>query len=300
MANLCNLDGAILPEQDAVVPVLDRSFLFGDSVYEVCRTIGGVPFAWPEHWQRMAQSAADLWMPLDQGEATIARRVAATLAAAGNSESYVRIVVSRGTGTAPNIDLACAPGPQRWVILVRPLGTTFGMAARLALIPRLRNDRRALDPGCKSGNYLNNVMGLAEARRLGATDCVMLNGDGEVTEASTSNLFAWCDGRWCTPPLEAGILAGITRGLLLSHLRTTGQPFEERVLTATDLHGAEELFLTSTLRDIGPVTHLDGRSLHGGGPGPRTQVLMREFAACLLERTRRDDEPRWRELVGGG
>jgi branched-chain amino acid aminotransferase len=297
MANLCNLDGAILPESEASVPVLDRSFLFGDSVYEVVRTIGGVPFAWAEHWQRLARSAADLWMPLDLDERTVARRIQDTLAAAGNPESYVRIVVTRGTGTAPNIDLAYAEGPRRWVILVRQLGNSFGMAAKLARIPRLRNDRRALDPASKSGNYLNNVMGLAEAKKAGATDCVMLNADGMVTEASTSNLFARIGGQWVTPPLDAGILAGITRAMLIEHLRAGGESVVERPMSSEDLDRAEELFLSSTLRDVGPVTHLDGIAKSGGRAGPHTERLMTSFATFLRERMGGHDGPRWRKLV---
>ncbi|MCA8963780.1 MAG: aminotransferase class IV [Planctomycetes bacterium] len=298
MSNLCNLDGAILPEQEATVPVLDRSFLFGDSIYEVVRTIDGVPFAWAEHWRRLELSADSLAMPLDLDERTVARRVADTLAAVDHGESYVRIIVSRGTGLAPNIDVDNAPGPQRWVLLVRPITQTFGKPARLALVPRRRNDRRALDPASKSGNYLNNVLGLAEAKAAGATDCVMLNSDGFVTEASTSNLFARLDGTWCTPPLEAGILAGITRGLLLQFLPQVGERVAERDLRAEDLLRAEELFLSSTLRDIGPVTHLDGRALcDGDNGGPHTRRIAPLFAAHIRERMRTVDAPRWRELT---
>lgn len=297
MANLCNLDGVLLPEAQATVPVLDRSFLFGDSVYEVARTINGVPFAWREHWNRLAGSAADLGMPLDLSEATVAQRVAATLRAANHQESYVRIIVTRGTGTAPNIDLAYAQGPLRWVIMVRPLGDTFGMPAKVARVARLRNDRRALDPACKSGNYLNNVLGLAEARRAGATDCLMVNRDGFLTEASTSNFFALIDGVWCTPPLDAGILAGITRSLLLQHLRAEGLACAERHLTANDLDRAEELILTSTLRDVGPVTHLDGKPLHDGGEGKHTRLLRNSFSQFLRSRMSDSDLPYWRSLV---
>ena len=106
MANLCNLDGTILREEAAAVPVLDRGFLFGDSIYEVMRTIGGVPFAWPEHLLRLRFSAAGLGMSLDLTDGDLMRRVRDTMARAGHAESYVRIVVTRGSGTAPSIDLA--------------------------------------------------------------------------------------------------------------------------------------------------------------------------------------------------
>jgi len=297
MANLCNVDGSTTPEADARIPVLDRGFLFGDSIYEVVKTDGDVPLLWPEHWARLETSADAIGLALDLDEATVARRVADTLRAAGNPRSYVRVVVSRGTGTAPNIDLAFAPGPPCWVVMVRELTTAPGQPVRLAIVERLRNDRRALDPATKSGNYLNNVLALAEAKAAGATDCLMLNRDGEVTEASTSNVFARIDGTWCTPALGSGILAGITRGQVLGFLRARGERCAERALALADLQRAEELFLCSTLRDIAPVTRLDGRALHGGDAGPATAALMPAFATHLAQRLRQRDEPNWRQLT---
>lgn len=299
MTNLCNLDGVILDAAEARIPVLDRGFLFGDSVYEVMRTVGAVPFAWPEHLARLRASARGLRLPLDLDDAEVMRRVVATLEAAGGGDSYVRIIATRGTGTAPNIDLGYAPGPPRWVILVRPLTAISGLSARLCIIDRLRVDRRALDPALKSGNYLNNVLGLAEAKDAGATDCVMLNTAGFVTEASTSNLFVVRGGRLATPPLTAGILAGVTRALLIAYCRDRGIVVDEQDLTAADLRNADELFLTSTLRDIGPVTHLDGRALHGGGPGPFTQGLAAEFRSHCDRLLRERDQPRLAALLAG-
>jgi branched-chain amino acid aminotransferase len=173
-----------------------------------------------------------------------------------------------------------------------------GKPARLWIVDRLRNDRRALDPATKSGNYLNNVLGLAEAKARGATDCVMRNAAGFLTEASTSNLFARIDGVWCTPPLDAGILAGVTRAHLLEFLPRHGERVEERPLTAPDLQEAEEMFLSSSLRDIAPVTHLDGRSLHGGHAGPVSMRLSPQFAAFQAQRLEQRYAPAWRRLLG--
>ncbi len=298
MANLCNLDGSVVTEADARIPVLDRGFLFGDSVYEVVRTRGDVPFAWPEHWARLRASAAAIGLELGLDEATVARRVAETLAAADHGDSYVRLIVTRGTGEAPNIDLAYATAPARWVVMVRPLQASDGRPARVALVERLRNDRRALDPATKSGNYLNNVLGLAEAKARDATDCLMLNATGHVTEASTSNVFVRLGGVFYTPPLADGLLAGVTRGLLLAALPVHGEQVAERSLTADDLRAAEEMFLSSTLRSIAPVTHLDGRALHGGAPGPATSRLIPAFQRYVDERLERLDAPQWRRLVG--
>jgi len=297
MTNLCNLDGVILDAAEARISVLDRGFLFGDSIYEVLRTHGPVPFAWPEHLGRLRASATGLRLELDLDDAGLMRRVAATLAAAGDGDHYVRIVVTRGTGTAPNIDLGYAPGPPCWVILVRPLTAMSGMPSRLCVVDRLRVDRRALDPALKSGNYLNNVLGLAEAKQAGATDSVFLNAAGFVTEASTSNIFLVRGGRLSTPPLTAGILAGVTRALLIAFCRDRGIQVDEQDLTEADLRNADELFLTSTLRDIGPVTHLDGKALHGGGPGPFTRGLADEFRAHCDRLLRERYEPQLDALL---
>ena len=291
MANLCNLDGIVVPEAEARIPVLDRGFLFGDSIYEVVRTVDGVPFGWPEHWARLQISARALRLPLDLDEATVARRVDATVAAADHGDSYVRIVVTRGAGSAPNIDLAYATGKPCWLIMVRPLPDLSGKPARVAVVDRLRVDRRALDPATKSGNYLNNVLALAEAKDRGATDCLMCNAEGNVTEASTSNVFARLDGVWCTPP--------VTRALLHTFLAQNGEAVAERDLRPADLHRAEELFLSSSLRDLSPVTHLDGRALHGGAPGPVTSRLLERWRAHAESLLRERYGPAWRLLTQG-
>jgi len=300
MANLCNVDGTITPETEARVPVLDRSFLFGDSIYEVVRTIGAEPFGWPEHWARLVASAAAIRLRLDLDEAAVARRIAATLTASGPGDRYVRIVVSRGAGSAPNIDLASATGAPCWVIMARELAPMAGTPSRLAVIERLRNDRRALDPATKSGNYLNNVLGLAEAKDVGATDCLMCNAQGFVTEASTSNVFAHIDGAWATPRLDNGILAGVTRAHLLAWLPTVGERVVEADLTPADLRRADEVFLSSTLRDLAPVTHLDGRPLCGGEMGPNVRRLLAAYHSWYAERLRTLYAPQWRRLVSGG
>ncbi len=296
MANLCNIDGEIVPESEARIPVLDRGFLFGDSIYEVVRTNGGVPFGWAEHWARLGESAKGLRMSLDLDERTVARRVATTVAKAAHGDSYVRIVVTRGVGSAPNIDLSYATGRPCWLIMVRPLPDLSGKTTRIAVVGRLRNDRRALDPATKSGNYLNNILALAEAKDMGATDCVMLNVAGNVTEASTSNIFALFDDGWHTPPLDAGILAGVTRGMLLDFLPRCGERVVEDDFDAARLRTAKEVFLSSSLRDIAAVTHVDGVAKNGGSPGPRTASLLerwRSHAADLLRRR----APAWRELT---
>lgn len=296
MANICNLNGEILPEDQARVPVLDRGFLFGDSIYEVIRTRDGIPFAWTEHLQRLRDSAEGIGMDIGLEDDELMRRVKETVQAGNNAESYIRIVLTRGTGSAPNIDLAYAPGPATCVILVRPLPSVPTKEAHLALVKRLRNDRRALDPAIKSGNYLNNVLGLAEARAAGATDCLFLNQSGHLTETSTSNVFLVKDGEVYTPPLDAGLLAGITRGLLFTCCADQGISIREHELTETDVRQADELFVTSTSRDVAPVTRLDGKPVGDGSPGPVTRRLEKLFGDYCRKRTLEIYKPRYEAL----
>jgi branched-chain amino acid aminotransferase len=295
MTNLCNVNGTITSEQEARIPALDRGFLFGDSVYEVMRTRGGIPFAWPEHLERLRASADGIALAIEKSDADVMRMVKRTLEAAGNPESYVRIIVSRGTATAPNIDLSYAPGPETYVVYVRELPPPPPSGAKLAVIPRRRTDRRAFDPGIKSGNYLNNLLGLAEAKERGASDCLFLNIEGQVTEASTSNFYLVKDGRIRTPPLGAGLLAGITRRLLFEHV-ARGFDLAEAQLTQVDLAGADEMFLSSTMRDVLPVTHVDGKPVRDGKPGPVTLKVRAALLEACERHVREIDAPRYAAL----
>lgn len=297
--NWCNVNGTLVPETEATIPVMDRGFLFGDSVYEVLRTRCGVPFVWQEHLDRLRSSADGLGLDVDLEDREIMARVVETIRRAGSTErddAYVRIIVTRGTGTAPNIDLSYAPGPATTVLIVRPLPKVAGKPSRLAMIPRLRNDRRALDPAIKSGNYLNNVLGLAEAKALGATDCLFLNADGNVTEASTANFYVVDDGAIFTPPLGAGLLPGITRRMLEACAGQAGIEFGERNFSEAEIERAGEMFLTSTGRDISPVTHVDGRELNGGRVAPFTSRMMERFTAFCDAHARGVDAARLRDL----
>lgn len=298
MRELCNIDGRIAPLHEATVPVMDRGFLFGDSIYEVACTRWGVPFAVPEHLARLRASAHGLGLTIPVSDAELLRWMKATLRAAEiPGEAYIRIIVTRGSGSAPNIDLGYAPGPSRVVIIVRPAPAPMTRPGKLAIVERLRVDRRALDPAIKSGNYLNSVLALAEAKRAGVDDCLMLNTAGHVTEASTSNVFAVCGGLLVTPPLTAGILAGITRGLMLEMCRRDGIAATERNLTARELRGADEVFLTSTTKDAWPIVAIDGQPVGNGEPGARTLQLGQALGSFARQLVRERYEPAWQRVA---
>jgi branched-chain amino acid aminotransferase len=267
------VDGVLTAPEKATVSVFDHGFLFGDSVYEVVRTRRGVPVTMDEHLDRLRASAAMVYMDLPWDRATLGRRVREAVAAGGNAESYVRIIVSRGTGEISLLPDSC--GKPVLVLLVKPLPVPPPEVARdgipVVLSDRRRNDARALDPAAKTGNYLNNLLALVEAKRRGADDAVMRNTDGFLAEGTTSNVFWVKGGVVRTPSLDCGVLAGITRDVLLAALRRTGVPVEEGRYPQEALRGADEVFLTSTIRGVAPVTRLDGEPVGGGRPGPRTR-----------------------------
>jgi branched-chain amino acid aminotransferase len=280
-----NTNGRLHPAHEPSLPPLNRGFLYGDAVYEVWRTYHGVLFAWAEHWARLEASARALHMALPFAPegvlAEIRRTVRAYVDATGqDGDLYVRLQVTRGSGPI-GLDTALADKPD-FVLLVQPCpGLAPGKAAAgldlsLALGLR-RNPASALDPAWKTGNYLNNLLCLREARSRGADEVVMLNLAGEVTEAAVSNVAFVRDGVLLTPPLSAGILGGITRSLVLSVIAASaGLKSAEQSLRPGDFPGMQECMLLSTTKDVVPVGSIDGVRFRVG-PGTATARLKAAF-----------------------
>jgi branched-chain amino acid aminotransferase len=277
-----SIDGRVTDAAGAQVSVFDRGFLYGDSVYEVTRTAGGHPVDEERHLERLARSAERLLIPCPPVEQLVAETRAA-LAAAGNAESYVRTVLTRGAGEI-GLDMALAVDPKR-IVIVQPLklppAELYARGCDVVVAKLRRNPREALDPAVKSGNYLNNILALAEARRAGAHECLMLNPAGDLVEGSTSNVFLVRGGRVITPALEGGLLAGITRRRVLELCAAAGVLVEERRVAPDELAGADEVFLSSSIRGVLPVARVDGRAVGGGAPGPIGRELVGRYAAFL-------------------
>ena len=274
---MANVDGVISRTADAQIPVMDRGFLYGDSIYEVFRTYGGVPLFYDEHWARFENSASLIHMQLGltkkQMTQEIRQTVLMTNAAERGRDVYVRYIMTRGEGP---VDLY--PNPElvaRYVIIVDELrdwrAEFYSQGVRLAIPEVLRNPSSALDPNIKGGNYLNNILGIIQARALGADDCVMLNDAGLVTESSNSNVFFVIDDKIVTPAETAGNLRGLTKVAVLEACREQGVPTKERDIAVDELVEATECFITSATREVMPVIGLrllDGKQLdfpEGGG-----------------------------------
>ena len=261
-----NTNGRLHAADEPSISPLNRGFLYGDAIYEVWRTHAGVIFTWEQHWARLERSARALHfeLPLVAGAmlVEIKRTVARYRECSGNlGELYIRLQVTRGGG-AIGLDPALADRSD-FVLLVQPCPEVAAEKLRdglhLSLATELRrNPVDALSPAWKTGNYLNNILCLREARSRGADEVVILNHAGEVTEAAVSNIAFVRDGVVLTPPLSAGILGGITRDLILNEVALAAgiTAREERVRPA-DFGGMSECFLLSTTKDVGPVAAID-------------------------------------------
>lgn len=281
MNSVVSVDGRIQNPGEATVSVFDHGFLFGDSVYEVVRTRDGAPFLVDPHLARLRRSAAELYMEVPFSDDELREEVHRVLEVAGHEESYVRIILTRGVGELELHPATCER--PTLVLIARPLVMPperfYTEGIRLAIVGRRRTSPNSLNPAAKTGNYLNNVLAIIEARSRGADDAVMLNAEGDLTEGTTANVFFVRDGTVHTPSLGSGILEGITRGVVIRLIGEEGLPFKEGVFGPDALRDADEAFISSTTRDVMPIGEVDGERLNGPIPGPVTALLADRFAA---------------------
>ncbi len=294
MPSIVNIDGALVPPGEARITVFDRGFLYGDSVYEVVRTYRGRPFELAAHLRRLAHSAERIGLGLPWEARRTEAELGRTLEAARGEdppdpggapwnagERYARIVMTRGAGEI-GLDPALAVDPKA-IVIVQPLHApplaAYREGVKVCVVGVEHVPPRAVGPAAKTGNYLSHVLALREARAQGAHEALMLDRDGFVTEGTTSNVFAVRGGAVLTPPLGAGILEGVTRGIVLGLARELGAPVREEPLRPRHLEEAEEVFVTSTAREVLPVTRLGDRPVGGGRPGPATSRLHAAYRA---------------------
>lgn len=298
---IVNVNGEILSPSEAVVSVFDRGYLYGDSLYEVMRSYGKSIFGLEEHLIRLERSAELCGMKLNQSREALRSEIQRTLMAfhevpgQETTDAYCRLILSRGVGKI-GFGLPCVLTPSQYVILVQPLELPtehqLARGLKLKISSRLRNDRRALDPAMKSGNYLNNLLAYLEVAAENYDDALLCNTDGHVTEGTTFNIFYYRRGILATPPLDIGILEGITRRLVLKMARDMEIPVREVRFPPERLHEADEVFITSTIKDVFPVTQVDQHLIGSrtrstgkvtpGKPGPMTLRLRESFQQLVL------------------
>jgi branched-chain amino acid aminotransferase len=274
------VDGEWLPKSRASVSVFDHGLLYGDGVFEGIRVYNGVIFRFKEHLERLYSSAKAirLQLPLTPDEMT--RAVVETLKRNELKDAYIRLVVTRGVG-----DLGVDPRKCRKpsvVIITEYADPSFGAMAKQrgisVIISSVRRDAvDATTHEIKSLNYLNSVLAKQEAFDAGADDALMLDRNGFVSEATTTNLFIVKHGDIFTPPTTSGILPGVTRRRTIKLARELGLNLVETGLTPYDVTNADEAFLTGTLSEIVPLVKVKGILIGDGKVGPITKTIMDAF-----------------------
>lgn len=285
MGAMVNVNGRLLDSEHAVISVFDHGFLYGEGVYEVIRTYNGVPFLFDQHLRRLRASAALIRLDVPFSDEEFDARIRETMTAAGlgrpGHDAYIRILLTRGIGDI-SYDPAGCPAPSLVIIVkphVDPPSTAYTDGVMVSLVGVLRNHPDSVSPIIKSNNLLNNALGNQEALRKGAFEAVMRNYRGEIAECSQSNIFIVKDGAALTPPVDAGLLVGITRDYLFQIATGIGVPMREQVLHDADLLGADEVFLTSTTRELAPIVRVDTHVIGTGRPGVITLRLLEAFRA---------------------
>jgi branched-chain amino acid aminotransferase len=273
------INGKIYDKNDAKISVYDHCLLYGDGVFEGIRVYNGKVFRLEEHVNRLYDSARSVWLEIPMNREQMAEAVNHTVKVNNKKDGYIRLVVTRGAGSL-GLDPRKTTDPQVIIIvdditLYPPEFYEHGL--EIVTAATIRNHPNALSPRIKSCNYLNNILAKIEGIRAGCVEALMLNHKGEVAECTGDNLFLVKRGVLSTPPLDAGILEGVTRNAVIELARAANIPVREAALLRHDVYVADECFLSGTAAEVIPVVKCDDRLIGTGKPGPITRQLRQRF-----------------------
>lgn len=273
------MNGELVPEAEAKVSVFDHGLLYGDGVFEGIRTYNGRIFELKAHIDRLFDSAKAIALAIPMTREALMEAVALTCRANGTDNGYIRLVVTRGVGTlglnpyhckTPQIIIICAD------IQLYPK-ELYRDGLTIVTVGTIRNLSEAVNPRIKSLNYLNNILAKIEAINAGCMEAIMLNAQGAVAEATGDNIFAVRRNMLLTPPVNEGLLEGITRDVVMRLALEEGLEVKETRLSRYDLYTADEVFLTGTAAEVIGVVNIDRRLIGEGIPGPVTQRLIARY-----------------------
>jgi branched-chain amino acid aminotransferase len=273
------LDTGLVDEKDAKISVFDHGLLYGDGVFEGIRVYGGKVFELEAHLRRLFESARAIRLPISMTKEELTDAVETTVKANKVGDGYIRLVVTRGVGTLGLNPFTCQKS------------NLFIIADKIQLYPEelyergmkvisattVRNHPLALPPQVKSLNYLNNILAKIEALDSDVPEAIMYNHEGYVAEATGDNVFIVKNHVVYAPPVEAGSLEGVTRGVVIRLARKEGLDVVEKNLTRHDLYVCDEFFLTGTAAEVIGVVQIDGRTIGDGTVGPVTRLLREKF-----------------------
>jgi branched-chain amino acid aminotransferase len=273
------INGALLDKRDAKISVYDHGLLYGDGVFEGLRSYNGRVFRLEEHLKRLWESARAILLEIPMSQDEVSQAIYRTLAANEIVDGYIRLVVTRGAGSL-GLDPNKTSDPQVIVIadhIALYPDELYQHGLSIITASTVRNNPAALSPRIKSLNYLNNILAKLEGLQAGCIEALMLNHKGEVAECTGDNIFLVRDGVLLTPPIDAGILAGVTRAAVIELAVALGVAVREISLSRHDVYIADECFLTGTAAEVIPVVRVDNRVIGSGRPGPITKDLKERF-----------------------
>ena len=275
------IDGKYYDEKKAKISVFDHGLLYGDGIFEGIRAYHGRVFKLKEHIDRLFRSAKAILLEVPLRHAEVMKAVVETCRRNNIQDGYIRLLVTRGAGTLGLNPNRCK-NPSLVIIADKIQlypRELYEKGLEIVTVATTRNLHSALNPAIKSLNYLNNVLAKIEANNAGCEEAIMMNAEGFVAECTGDNIFIVQAGQLFTPPLSAGALYGITRGVVIDLARAAGVKVAEPNLTRYDLFNADECFLTGTGAELIPVVKIDGRVIGEGKPGPLTLKLVDKYRA---------------------
>ena len=273
------INGQYYPKAEAKVSVYDHGLLYGDGVFEGMRSYKGKVFRHDEHIDRLYDSARSILLEIPMEKEALKQAVNDTLKKNNLVDAYIRLLVTRGAGEL-GLDPAKTSDPQVIIITdhikLYPQ-ELYETGLKIITAATIRNHPAALSPRIKSLNYLNNIMAKIEGIQAGCAEALMLNHKGEVAECTGDNIFIVRGGALYTPPIDAGILEGITRNAVIELAEKAGIQVHQIPYTRYDIYVAEECFLTGSAAEVIPVIEVDTRSIGDGKVGPITKQLHKAF-----------------------
>jgi branched-chain amino acid aminotransferase len=279
------INGRFVPQDEAKISVFDHGLLYGDGVFEGLRSYHGKVFRLREHVVRLYESAKAIWLEIPMSQDAMCEAVNNAVRINKIEDGYVRLIVTRGAGTL-GLDPNRCSNPQ--VIIIADAISLYPKdlyekGLEIITVSVQRTHSAALNPRVKSLNYLNNVLAKIEGLQAGCIEALMLNHKGEVAECTGDNIFLVHRGVLYTPPLDAGILGGITRDAVIDLAKQAGIEVHETALTKHDVYIADECFLTGTAAEVIAVVKVDSRAIGTGKPGPVTRDLNERFKKLTRE-----------------
>lgn len=278
-------DGDLVPADQAKVSVFDHGLLYGDGVFEGIRAYNGKVLKLKTHLARLFDSARRISLEIPYSIDELADATRATLEANGLADAYIRLCVTRGVGKLGINPFLC-DNATTFIItdLVRLYPQEmYDNGLNIVTAKTVRNHPDALDPRIKSMNYLNNILAKIEGIKAGCIETLMLNYEGKVAECTGDNIFIVSNGELLTPPLQAGVLEGVTRNLVMGLARDAGVTVREADLVLDDVYAADECFLTGTAAEVIPVISVDQKTIGTGKPGPLTKQLLEAFHSLVAD-----------------